>query len=493
MNDFRLSVNTAAVQKVLENVYDRRVAEKRNMNPMKLAVDGFDDLHGYSSSLTAGFDAYALLKLLNHECKGTAWEYFERHSRAVEVVVDSRVQVVRFPRPVLSYFITEDDKATFEAKVDRSSRDAKLQGLFAEADRLLEVTQHRHAVSQSLLKSFLARMYPILRNISLFLALLLNLIILLGYGSSPRSSGIMTLHDMQQATVVNHPDGRGDDTNRAISALGSFQIIITSLTLVLYWITQVPFVMTSRWRHFVMSQSTWRQWFIRRRDGLDPLRVLVEFGPHGLAQWQRGFNSFTSTPVNLIDASLSVSTPRVITRKVYLLRYTIEAAFFLTDPLSFYLFLYWIVAWLGTINTRFWFCLHLLDLFLRLPILTYILRAIAKNFKKIVAVGFIVALLVLVYSYIAFNAFRDMYIVDSRLDPLEPVCDDLYKCFFFMLNTGVRAFGGVGDALVTPSFFQEHSTYFGRLFFDLTFFLVIILLLVHGGECCSSLCPCSRC
>jgi hypothetical protein len=132
-------------------------------------------------------------------------------------------------------------------------------------------------------------------------------------------------------------------------------------------------------------------------------------------------------------------------------------------------------------------------LFLRLPILTYILRAIAKNFKKIVAVGFIVALLVLVYSYIAFNAFRDMYIVDSRLDPLEPVCDDLYKCFFFMLNTGVRAFGGVGDALVTPSFFQEHNTYFGRLFFDLTFFLVIILLLVHGGECCSSLCPCSRC
>jgi RyR and IP3R Homology associated len=476
------AVNSAAVNGFMEGVYDRRIAERGELDPRKLPVDGFDDADGFSSSLTAGFDAFSLLKTLNYSGKGTAWRYFESSSRAVEVVVASRVQTVYFPRPVVSYFISEDDRARFESKVDRSSRDVKLHRLLEHADQLLEVTQHRHSVSQSLLKSFLNRLYPILRNVSLFLALLLNLIILLGYGSSPRSSGVMTLRDIQQSTVVNHPDGRGDDTNRAISALGSFQIIVTSLTLVLYWITQVPFVMTSRWRKLVASSSSWRHHFMQRRDPLDPLRILVEFGPNGLAQWKQGYNAFTSTSVNLIDSTLSLPSTRIVTKKVSFMRVTIEAWFFLTDPLSFYLFLYWIVAWLGTINTRFWFCLHLLDLFLRLPVLTHILRAITMNFKKLLAVGLIVSLFVLVYSYIAFNAFRDMFIADSRLDPLEPVCDDLYKCFFFTLNSGIRAFGGVGDTLLTPSFYQEHNTYFGRLFFDLTFFIVVILLLVHGGE-----------
>ncbi len=63
----------------------------------------------------------------------------------------------------------------------------------------------------------------------------------------------------------------------------------------------------------------------------------------------------------------------------------------------------------------------------------------------------------------------------------EYVCDDLYKCFFYTLDTGIRAAGGIGDSLASPSFFKEHDTYFGRLFFDLTFFLFVILFLVHGG------------
>ena len=63
----------------------------------------------------------------------------------------------------------------------------------------------------------------------------------------------------------------------------------------------------------------------------------------------------------------------------------------------------------------------------------------------------------------------------------EMICDTLYQCFFFTLTSGLRASGGIGDLLVTPSFTHEVSLYFWRLVFDLTFFIVVIVLVLNAG------------
>lgn len=63
----------------------------------------------------------------------------------------------------------------------------------------------------------------------------------------------------------------------------------------------------------------------------------------------------------------------------------------------------------------------------------------------------------------------------------EHLCETLYECFFFTLTSGLRSPGGFGDALVTPSFLKEDALYFWRLVFDLTFFALLIILILNAG------------
>ena len=70
----------------------------------------------------------------------------------------------------------------------------------------------------------------------------------------------------------------------------------------------------------------------------------------------------------------------------------------------------------------------------------------------------------------------------------EFVCDTLYQSFFYTLNEGLRNGGGIGDALVTPSFRHEEDVYFSRLLYDLTFFAFVVIILLNGGTSQGSHC-----
>ena len=63
----------------------------------------------------------------------------------------------------------------------------------------------------------------------------------------------------------------------------------------------------------------------------------------------------------------------------------------------------------------------------------------------------------------------------------ENICDTLYQCFFFTLTSGLRSAGGIGDAMSTPSFTLDVSLYFWRLVFDLSFFILIIVVVLNAG------------
>jgi hypothetical protein len=57
----------------------------------------------------------------------------------------------------------------------------------------------------------------------------------------------------------------------------------------------------------------------------------------------------------------------------------------------------------------------------------------------------------------------------------------MYTCFFHILTNGLRSAGGIGDALQTPSFVHEEDKYFWKLLLDVTFFGVVIIVLLNGG------------
>jgi inositol 1,4,5-triphosphate receptor type 2 len=141
----------------------------------------------------------------------------------------------------------------------------------------------------------------------------------------------------------------------------------------------------------------------------------------------------------------------------------------------------------------------------------HVLLSLSANGRQLAFTAAFVVILVYIYAIFAFNFFRDMFTVNVRevvrlmtlpaacggVDVLEwccqpqeypnnneYTCESLYQCFFFILNNGLRNGGGVGDTIEQPSFHTERGVYFGRLVFDLSFFVGIVLFLLNGGECC---------
>lgn len=87
--------------------------------------------------------------------------------------------------------------------------------------------------------------------------------------------------------------------------------------------------------------------------------------------------------------------------------------------------------------------------------------------------------IVYVYSFVAFITFRDTYISLDTGDspPYNSYCERLGYCFTSTLNNGVRSGGGIGDTLEQLSI--EEDLYWGRYAFDLTFYIMIIVLLLN--------------
>jgi len=60
----------------------------------------------------------------------------------------------------------------------------------------------------------------------------------------------------------------------------------------------------------------------------------------------------------------------------------------------------------------------------------------------------------------------------------EDVCSNLVQCFFFFFNNCVRIGGGVGDYLDKLSY-TNLGLFYGRYFFDLSYFLLINVMLLN--------------
>ena len=55
-------------------------------------------------------------------------------------------------------------------------------------------------------------------------------------------------------------------------------------------------------------------------------------------------------------------------------------------------------------------------------------------------------------------------------------CSSPLKCFSFFLNNGLRSGGGIADILTQLDYDEDGSMYIGRIFYDLSFFIIIIII-----------------
>ncbi|XP_077395752.1 ryanodine receptor 3-like isoform X3 [Festucalex cinctus] len=145
-----------------------------------------------------------------------------------------------------------------------------------------------------------------------------------------------------------------------------------------------------------------------------------------------------------------------------------------TDNSFLYLGWYTTMSILGHYN-NFFFAAHLLDIAMGFKTLRTILSSVTHNGKQLVLTVGLLAVVVYLYTVVAFNFFRKFY--NKSEDDNEPdmKCDDMMTCYLFHMYVGVRAGGGIGDEIEDPAG-DPYELY--RILFDITFFFFVIVILL---------------
>uniref|UniRef100_A0A8B9HQ31 Ryanodine receptor 3 n=1 Tax=Astyanax mexicanus TaxID=7994 RepID=A0A8B9HQ31_ASTMX len=146
----------------------------------------------------------------------------------------------------------------------------------------------------------------------------------------------------------------------------------------------------------------------------------------------------------------------------------------LTDNSYLYLIWYTTMSILGHYNNFFFAC-HLLDIAMGFKTLRTILSSVTHNGKQLVLTVGLLAVVVYLYTVVAFNFFRKFYNKSEDEDAPDMKCDDMMTCYLFHMYVGVRAGGGIGDEIEDPAG-DPYELY--RILFDITFFFFVIVILL---------------
>ncbi|XP_031141122.1 ryanodine receptor 1b isoform X1 [Sander lucioperca] len=145
-----------------------------------------------------------------------------------------------------------------------------------------------------------------------------------------------------------------------------------------------------------------------------------------------------------------------------------------TDNTFLYLVWYLLMSLLGHYN-NFFYAAHLLDIAMGVKTLRTILSSVTHNGKQLMMTVGLLAVVVYLYTVVAFNFFRKFYNMSEDEDEPDMKCDDMMTCYLFHMYVGVRAGGGIGDEIEDPAG-DEYELY--RVVFDITFFFFVIVILL---------------
>nr|XP_033808279.1 ryanodine receptor 3 isoform X2 [Geotrypetes seraphini] len=145
-----------------------------------------------------------------------------------------------------------------------------------------------------------------------------------------------------------------------------------------------------------------------------------------------------------------------------------------TDNSFLYLTWYTTMSILGHYN-NFFFAAHLLDIAMGFKTLRTILSSVTHNGKQLALTVGLLAVVVYLYTVVAFNFFRKFYNKSEDDQDPDMKCDDMMTCYLFHMYVGVRAGGGIGDEIEDPAG-DPYEMY--RIVFDITFFFFVIVILL---------------
>uniref|UniRef100_A0A8C3LC58 Ryanodine receptor 2 n=1 Tax=Chrysolophus pictus TaxID=9089 RepID=A0A8C3LC58_CHRPC len=391
-----------------------------------------------------------------------------------------------------SYVKGEDGEKEEKAKEDKTKQ--KLRQLHTHRYGEPEIQESAFwkkiiAYQQKLLNYF-ARNFYNMRMLALFVAFAINFILLfykvstsavteekeIPVVSTGENMKLDSLESDSQRIIAVHyvleeSSGYMEPTLRILAILHT---VISFFCIIGYYCLKVPLVIFKREKE-VARKLEFDGLYITEQPSEDDIK----------GQWDRLVINTQSFPNNYWD--------KFVKRKVmdkygeFYGRDRIsellgmdKAALDFTFASCLVLFSFLYLAWYMTMSVlghynNFFFAAHLLDIAMGFKTLRTILSSVTHNGKQLVLTVGLLAVVVYLYTVVAFNFFRKFYNKSEDGDMPDMKCDDMLTCYMFHMYVGVRAGGGIGDEIEDPAG-DEYEIY--RIIFDITFFFFVIVILL---------------
>jgi hypothetical protein len=110
---------------------------------------------------------------------------------------------------------------------------------------------------------------------------------------------------------------------------------------------------------------------------------------------------------------------------------------------------------------------------------------VTKNGSQLMMTAMLGAILLYIYAAFAFVFISDTYYDDNIYSGLlnrkgDSICMSMAHCYLSTINYGLRGGGGIGEFLPTQTAVEANMQgFYFRSFFDLSFFLLIITILLN--------------
>jgi len=349
-----------------------------------------------------------------------AYTMLQENTGSIEIIFNNSISRVYFPLPPYAHCLTADIIEDFHSKVDRSSDKNKLQCLVNKAPEVIEVMKHEYrlqrVINASWIVGMIARNVSLWKDLSFWLTLLLNFLILASfstYSTERTKEYSLFYYESRQSGAGLSFKG----TQELFISLGVAQIVITSVIVLFFLIKVGPLLLGRGWRKVAVPVP--RPGWVRR-------------------VWLYG-------------------------RKLY---YAVSLLLGEIDVLFYVLYL--LFAVFGTFASPLFFAFHLLDILYRYPSLQNVIKSVTIPKKALLVTSLFSLILVYYFSIIGYAYFYDSY---HKGD-----CDDLITCAIVTFDHSFKVNGGIGGALVDWPYGDVELS---RLLFDNLYNIIIIVIMIN--------------
>jgi hypothetical protein len=361
-----------------------------------------------------------------------AKEFFNKQIGQIEIVnKKGYLQRIFFPIITKTKYLSRVTKNKFLDEVNRETENDKLFGFLKNMKLFEDEMNHFMRLKKNGLK-FSLTYFSRLRDLNLIIALVTNIFILFeseiaaGLFGSYRDSLIDGGAD---PTTLNIPEDYGTArTETVIRILGVVHLGLSGLVLLFWIVFQAPIEVPGSFREF--------DYTYKDRDDKETIRK------H-----------------NILKRWYNVAEYKVI-----------RFSYMLFDTYLFYLSIFLLFAILGVALSKIFFTFLLLDIIDRSIILNNVIKSVTLNYRQLLMTLVLGIMIMYVYGVLGY------FTVLQGDDAIN--CDSVFHCFLYVSNNGLRAGGGVGEALGIVG--TSDVEYFSkRYFFDLSYFLIIIIVLLN--------------